>query len=41
MPVIFVCKGMNLYGASKKIGNFYQNKSGYVVYAPYSVYINK
>jgi len=41
VPVIFVCKGMNLYGASKKVGNFYQNRDGYIVYAPYSVFINK
>ncbi len=37
-PVIFVCKGMNLYGASKKIGNFYQNQAGVLVYTPYTVF---
>jgi peptide/nickel transport system substrate-binding protein len=37
-PVIFVCKGMNLYGASKKVGNYYQNSSGVIVYTPYTVY---
>ncbi|MFZ2635900.1 MAG: ABC transporter substrate-binding protein [Rectinemataceae bacterium] len=39
VPVIFVCKSMNLYGASKKVGNFYQNKAGLIVFAPYSIYM--
>ncbi|MBL8966691.1 MAG: ABC transporter substrate-binding protein, partial [Spirochaetaceae bacterium] len=34
VPVIFVCKGMNLYGSSKKIGNYYQDKAGLINYAP-------
>jgi len=38
IPIIFIAKGMNLYGASKKIGNFYLNKEGAVVFTPYSVY---
>lgn len=37
-PVIFVCKGMNLYGASKKVGNFYQNKEGILIFTPYTVF---
>jgi peptide/nickel transport system substrate-binding protein len=41
VPVIFVCKSMNLYGSNKKVGNFYQDKAGYIVYSPYSVYMKK
>jgi peptide/nickel transport system substrate-binding protein len=41
VPVIFVCKSMNLYGSNKKIGNFYQDKQGLIVYAPYSVFVKK
>lgn len=37
-PVIFVCKGMNLYGASRKVGNYYQDKAGILIYTPYTVF---
>ncbi len=38
LPVIFVCKGMNLYGANGKLGNYYQDKAGLIVYTNYTVY---
>jgi peptide/nickel transport system substrate-binding protein len=38
LPVIFVVKGMNLFGASKKVGNFYMNKDGVIVYTNYTVF---
>lgn len=38
IPIIFIAKGMNLYGASKRLGNFYLNNEGAVVFTPYSVY---
>ncbi len=41
IPIIFVCKGMNLYGASKNVGNFYQNPQGLIVYSPYTVFFKK
>lgn len=39
IPIIFVAKGMNLYGASNKVGNFYMNKDGLIVFTPYTVYL--
>ena len=38
LPVIFVCKGMNLYGVSKSLGNVRQTEDGLVTYAPWTVY---
>jgi peptide/nickel transport system substrate-binding protein len=39
IPIIFVVKSMNLYGASNKVGNFYINKQGLIVFSPYTVYL--
>ncbi len=39
IPIIFVVKSMNLYGASNKVGNFYINKQGLIVFTPYTVYL--
>jgi len=38
VPVLFVCKGMNLWGASKTLGNVTQNKEGIVHFATWTAY---
>ncbi|MGE5549476.1 MAG: ABC transporter substrate-binding protein [Bacteroidota bacterium] len=38
VPVLFVCKQMNLWSANNSIGNFSQDKQGIVYFAPYTVY---
>jgi peptide/nickel transport system substrate-binding protein len=38
LPVIFVCKGMNLYGGQKSLGNYYKDRAGLIVYTNYTVY---
>ena len=37
-PLIFVVNGMNLYGANKDLGNYYQDKAGLINYTSYTVY---
>jgi len=38
LPVIFVCKGMNLFGAAKTLGNAYQDDEGVVYFATWTAY---
>jgi len=38
LPVIFVCKGMNLYAANKSLGNVEQNEEGLLSYASWTVF---
>lgn len=38
LPVIFVSKGMNLFGASKTLGNVSQDKDGIVYFSSYTTY---
>jgi len=38
LPVIFVCKGMNLYAANKALGNVEQNAEGLLSYASWTVF---
>ena len=38
LPVIFVCKGKNLYGANKTLGNAYQAKDGLVYFSTWTAY---
>jgi peptide/nickel transport system substrate-binding protein len=38
VPFIFVCKGMDLMGAQKSVGNFYQMDDGTLVYLTYTVF---
>jgi len=38
VPVIFVCKGMNLSGANKSLGNVTQDKEGIVYFATYTAF---
>lgn len=38
VPVIFVCKGMNLWGAAKTLGNVTQNKEGIVHFASWAAF---
>ena len=38
VPVIFVCKGMNLSGASKSLGNVTQDKEGIVWFSTYTAF---
>jgi len=38
LPFIYICKGMDLMGSSRKTGNFYQMANGSLVYTPYTVY---
>lgn len=38
LPVIFVCKGMNLYAANKSLGNVEQNEEGLLSYSSWTVF---
>jgi len=38
IPFIYVCKGMDLMGASKTLGNFYQLENGSLAYAAYTLF---
>lgn len=38
LPFIYICKGMDLMGSSRKVGNFFQMANGSLVYTPYTVY---
>ena len=38
LPVIFVCKGMNLFSAAKTLGNAYQDDEGVVYFATWTAY---
>ncbi len=40
LPVIFVCKGMNLSAANKSLGNVEQNAEGLLSYASWTVFKN-
>jgi len=38
VPVIFVCKGMNLFAANNSLGNIWQDKQGIVYFSSYTTY---
>ena len=38
VPVIFVCKGMNLFAANNSLGNVWQDAEGIVYFTSYTTY---
>jgi peptide/nickel transport system substrate-binding protein len=38
VPFIYVCKGMDLMGVSKTLGNFHQTADGALAYAVYTMF---